>query len=159
MPQSITDEKSILVQVTVTWTDVDPDQCRHMASQNHYELNKPYFLYSIYLKLQMIQIKNNYWISHWLQNTTQFIGFKGSRSHKYYSDVIMRAMASQITGVSLVCSTVCSGADQGKYQSSASLAFVRGIHWCPVTFLHKGPVTRKTFPFDEVIMIKCYVFI
>ena len=37
-------------------------------------------------------------------------------------------MASQIIGVSFVCSTVWSGADQRKHQSSASLAFVRGIH-------------------------------
>ena len=46
----------------------------------------------------------------------------------HYNDVIMSAMTSQITGVSMVCSTVCSDADQRKQQSSASLAFVRGIH-------------------------------
>ena len=43
-------------------------------------------------------------------------------------------------------------ADQRKHQSSASLAFVRGIHRRPVNSPHKGPVTRKTFPFDDVIM-------
>ena len=43
----------------------------------------------------------------------------------HYSDVIMSAMASQVNGVSIVHSTVCSGADQRKYQSSESLAFVR----------------------------------
>ena len=49
-------------------------------------------------------------------------------SHAYhYCDVIMSAMVSQITGISTVCSTVCSGADQRKYQSPASLAFARGI--------------------------------
>ena len=47
---------------------------------------------------------------------------------------------------------VCSGTDQRKYQSSASLAFVRGIHWWPVDSPHKGPVTRKMFLFDDVIM-------
>ena len=46
----------------------------------------------------------------------------------YYSNVIMSAMASQITGVSIVCSSICFDADQRKHQSSASLAFVRGIH-------------------------------
>ena len=46
----------------------------------------------------------------------------------HYSDVILRAMASQITGVSMVYSTICSGSDQRKHQRSASLAFVRGIH-------------------------------
>ena len=64
----------------------------------------------------------------------------------------MSAIASQITGVSIVYSTVCSGADQRKQQSSASLAFVRGIHQWPVNSPHKGPVTRKMFPFDDVIM-------
>ena len=45
----------------------------------------------------------------------------------HYSDVIMSMMASQISGVSIVCSIVRSGADQRKHRSSASLAFVRGI--------------------------------
>ena len=63
----------------------------------------------------------------------------------HYNDVIMNAMASQITGVSIVCITVCSGADLRKHQSSASLAFVRGIHRWPLISPHKGPVTRKCF--------------
>ena len=70
----------------------------------------------------------------------------------HYSDVIMSAMASQITGVTIVYSTVCSGAVQRKHQSPASLAFVLGIHRWPVNSQHKGPVTRKMFPFDDVIM-------
>ena len=46
----------------------------------------------------------------------------------------MSAMASQITGVTIVYTTVCSGTDQRKHQSSASLAFVSGIHrWIPYT--------------------------
>ena len=45
-----------------------------------------------------------------------------------------------------------SGTDQRKHQSSASLAFVREIHRRPVNSLHKWPVTRKMFPFDDVIM-------
>ena len=50
----------------------------------------------------------------------------------HYTDVIISAKTSQITGVSMVCSAVCSGADQRKHQSSATLAFVRGIHrWFP----------------------------
>ena len=46
----------------------------------------------------------------------------------HYSDVIVGTMASQITSLTIVYSTVNSGADQRKHQSSASLAFVRGIH-------------------------------
>ena len=70
----------------------------------------------------------------------------------HYTDVRMSVMGSQITSVSIVCSTVCSGADQRKNQSFASLAFVRGIHQWPVNSPHKGPVMRKMFPFDDVIM-------
>ena len=71
-----------------------------------------------------------------------------------YSDVIMIAMASQITSLTIVYSTVYSGADQRKHQSSASLAFVRGIHRRPVNSPHKWPVTSKMFPFDDVIVDK-----
>ena len=70
----------------------------------------------------------------------------------HYDDVIMRAMASQITSLTIVYSTVYSGADEIKHQSSASLAFVRGIHQWPVNSPHKGPVTRQMFPFGDVIM-------
>ena len=49
-------------------------------------------------------------------------------------------------------STVCSGADQRKHQSPASLAFVRGFHRWPVNSPHKGPLTRKMFPFGYVIV-------
>ena len=47
---------------------------------------------------------------------------------RHYSDVIMGAIASQITSLASVYSTVYSDADQRKQQSSASLVFVRGIH-------------------------------
>ena len=64
----------------------------------------------------------------------------------------MSAIASKITSLSIVYSTVYSGADQRKHQSSALLAFVPGIDRYPVNFRHKWPVTRKMFPFDDVIM-------
>ena len=64
----------------------------------------------------------------------------------------MSAMAFQITGVLFVCSPICSGTDQIKLQSPASLAFVRGIHRYPMDSTQKGPVTRKMFPFDDVTM-------
>ena len=66
----------------------------------------------------------------------------------------MNAMASHITGVSIICSTACSGADQRKHQNSASLVCVRAIHRWPVDSPHKGPVTRKMFPLGDVIMEK-----
>ena len=70
----------------------------------------------------------------------------------HYTDVTMSPMASQITSHGIVYSTVYSGADQRKHQSSASLAFVRRIHRRPVNSPHKRPVTRKMFSFDDVIM-------
>ena len=73
----------------------------------------------------------------------------------HYIAVIMGTMASQITSLAIVYSTVYSGADQRKHQSSASLAFVWGIHRGPVNSPHKWPVTRKMFPFDDVIMVWC----
>ena len=68
----------------------------------------------------------------------------------HYSDVIMTTIASQITSLTVVHSIVYSY--QRKYKSSASLAFVRGIHRPPGESPHKGPVTRKMFPFDDVTM-------
>ena len=64
----------------------------------------------------------------------------------------MSTTASQITSLTIVYSSVYSGTDERKHQSSGSLAFVLGIHWWPVNSPHKWPVTRKLFPFDDVIM-------
>ena len=107
-----------------------------------------YFSYT-HVPLIIHSIVNNYLLpielSTWENQVTQ-------NYSSHYSDVIMNAMASQITGVSIVCWTICSGAHQRKYQSTASLAFVRGIHQWSVDFPHKGPVTRKMCPFDDDIM-------
>ena len=72
--------------------------------------------------------------------------------YRHYSDVILGAMAFQITSLTIVYSTVYSGVDQRKHQSSASLAFVRGIRRWPMNSPHKRPGTRKIFPFGDVIM-------
>ena len=63
----------------------------------------------------------------------------------HYSDIIMSVIASEITRISMVYSTVGSGADQRKHEISASLAFVRGIH--------RWPITRKllTSPYAKFI--------
>ena len=70
----------------------------------------------------------------------------------HYNDVMMSTIASQITSLAIVYSTVYSDADQRKHQSPASLAFVRGIHRRPVNSPNKWPVTRKMYPFDDVII-------
>ena len=77
-----------------------------------------------------------------------------SYSHKLwrYCDIIMGAMESKTTSLTIVYSAVDSGADQRKHQSFAPLPFRRGIHRWPMISPHKGPLTRKMYPFDDVIM-------
>ena len=65
----------------------------------------------------------------------------------------MGAMASHFTSLTIVYSTVYSGADQSKHRSSASLAFVWGFHRRPVNSPHKCPLTREMLPLDDVIII------
>ena len=103
-----------------------------------YLLNMKYLRYGI-LSLHFSTSQRCFWTSCW------------SRTG-HYDDVIMSAIASQITSLTIVYSTDYPGADQSKHQSSASLAFVWGIHRGPVNSPHKWPVTRKMFPFDDVIM-------
>ena len=74
----------------------------------------------------------------------------------HYNDIIMGAIASQITSLTIVYSIVYSDADQRKHQSSASLAFVWGIQREPVNSPHKWPLTRKMFPFEDVIMVETW---
>ena len=71
----------------------------------------------------------------------------------------MNTVASQITILTIVYLTVYSDVDQRKHQSSTSLAFVRVIRRGPVNSPHKWPVTRKMFPFDDVIMPLVFPFL
>ena len=93
----------------------------------------------------------NCWYRHHSQFFLRHMAPLG-HSEFHYCDVIMGAMASQNTSLTIVCSTVHSGANQRKHQSSASLAFMWEIHRWPVNSPLKRPVTRKMFPFDDVIM-------
>ena len=76
------------------------------------------------------------------------VGSKQTCVCVHYSDVIMSTMASQITSLTIGYSTIYSGTGP----TTASLAFVRGIHRWLVNSPHKGPITRKMFSFDDVIM-------
>ena len=77
---------------------------------------------------------------------------KAKTTEAHYNDVIMSVKGPRITSLTIVYSSVYPGAYQRKHKSSASLAFVRGIHRWPMNSPHKGPVTRKTVPFDDVII-------
>ena len=81
------------------------------------------------------------------------------KKHRFYSDVIMDTMASQFTSLTNSLLNHLFSADQSKHQRSVSLGFVRGIHRWPVDSPHKLRVTRKLFPFDEVIVWNALVFI
>ena len=71
---------------------------------------------------------------------------------EHYNDIMMSMMASQITSLKVIYSTVYSGVDQRKHHSSASLAFVRGIHQGQVNSPDKWPEMWQMFPLYNVIM-------
>ena len=103
----------------------------------------------------MVGLPTFMWDTHgielfFINSTSHTSKCAGQNSHN--NDVIMGVIASQITSLTNVYSTVYSDADQRKHQRSASLAFVRGIPRRPVNSPHKWPLTWKMFPFDDVIM-------
>ena len=130
-------------------------------------LSRDRLLINQYLRLEWFAPTSHY-PNHWRANVMTPLslnwirdsGFMDSKppsnswrnSPMYYTDIIMGAIASQFTSPTIVYSTVYSDADQRKHERSASLAFVWGIHRGPVNSPHKWPVTRKMFPFDDVIM-------
>ena len=93
----------------------------------------------------------NYKRSNIIQILYRYSLYSLYRKYVHYNDVIMSAMASQITSLTIVYSNFYLVTDQRKHWSPASLAFVRGIHRGPVNSPQKVPETRKTFPFDDVI--------
>ena len=97
-------------------------------------------------------LKDIQFIERWqFKNSRIYEPVSVLRRPQHYDDVIMTAIASQITSITIVYSTVYSSAHKRKHQSPASLAFVQGFHRGPVNSPHKWPVTRKMFPFDDVI--------
>ena len=109
-----------------------------IPSQNYFVFTNPWIL-----------TKPGTWVRGY---TNYYTCIKFESSSIHYNDVIMSSMVSQITSLTIVCWTIYSHADQRKHQSSASVAFVWGIHRWPVNSPLKWPVTWKMFPFDDVIM-------
>ena len=95
-------------------------------------------------RIQVMQSENRH-ICFLPESSWRLIAALQKQYHIDYLYFIMSAMATQITGVSIVCAKVRSGTDQRKHQSSTSLTFVREIHWRPVDSSHKWPVTWKMF--------------
>ena len=92
----------------------------------------------------------NEWNSSTVEMRYRLNSFGCSCNH--CNDVITGTMATEITSLTIVYLTFHSGAGQRKHKISTSLAFVWGIHRWPVNSPHKCPVTRKMFPFDDVVM-------
>ena len=154
-----------------TWSTLVQVMARCLTARSHY-LNQCWLIVSEVLWHSLRRVHSKYSdISYWdlfkyhaAKIITSFSQaslaelncnenrWPSTNTELHYNDVIMGTIASQITRLTIVYSTVYSDADQRKYQSSASLAFVRGIHRRPVNTPHKWPVTRKIFPFDDVIM-------
>ena len=116
----------------------------------HFDFKTRHFYFSLGKWSMLLQFRRSTWCYPLYLCTIPFYTVRPINLN--YRDVIMSAMPYQITSLTIDYSTVYSGADQGKHQSSASLAFVRGIHRWPVNSPHKGPVKRKMFPFDDVII-------
>ena len=93
----------------------------------------------------------------WLDRKMEFLSFTRKKFNYHYNDVIMSAIASQITSLTIVCSTVFSVVCEWKQQSSTSLAFVKGIHQWPLNYPHQGPVKQKMFLYDDVIMMQFHL--
>ena len=125
------------------------------VSRNWRAYSRRYFDYLIHCKryVQFIKQKS----SSCAKNVGAYLhAYSTVNCVTHYNDVIMSSMASQIS-LTIVYSTVYSGAYQIKHPRSAPLAFVRGIHRWPVNSPHKGPVIRKMFPFDDAIMNSYYI--
>ena len=115
---------------------------RHVFSYHHHRKPQNLF-YSFFFSLTNKEAFKFHFAGTFMRGGG--LGIRDFSHH--YSDVIMGVIASQITSL-----TTYSGTDERKHQSSASLAFVRGIHRWPMNSPHKWPVTRKIFPFDDVII-------
>ena len=150
-----TDNKISISRLPKGQTELNSPQ-RDLNSRHNCKQARPVVFILLLSKLKVWWWNFYYfetWCVDWMDMDAPFnmsADFTGIGIH--YSDVIMGAIASQITSLTIVYSTIYSDTDQIKHQRSASLAFVRGIHQGPVNSPHKWPVTQKMFPFDDAIM-------
>ena len=123
----------------------------HQYSQIFHSMSKPFSMHVLnkgyidYIqKFRCVCVLSNVTAKHNNVSTVYTVTKSVRFSPNHYRDVIMSALASQITAVSIVYLTVCSGAYQRNHQISASLAYVRGIRRWPVNSPYKRPVTPAT---------------
>ena len=120
------------VETPIMWNMV---KCWSMKPSTMQELKT--FVYNAHVYITPRIVPNNRMYGHssqyiitnrhlWTYMYVYLIAWRWISTWHYYSDVIMSTMAPQIIDVSIVCPTVCLGADKRKHQSSASLASVGG---------------------------------
>ena len=97
---------------------------------------------------EVFEEQSKYWFS---PKQTKVVprGWRGHFRRHWLRSMFTHPLPFQITGVSMVCSTICSGADQRKLRVTS---LCEGNPSVIGGFPHKGPVTLKMFPFDYIIM-------
>ena len=141
----------IMGQITTTQNLVAIKDVRHAGQQQ--------ITTATVITKYLTKLTSQHWLRKWLgveqatshcqnqgwPNLLTYVTWPRCVHIAHNNDVIMTTMASQITSLTVVYSTFYSDADQRKHQSSASLAFVWGIHrdrWIPHT---KGQLRGKCF--------------
>ena len=139
------------IVVVTRWFGLEVNRLRVVRHTSWFEFK---YMYSSELHIFQHVWIHWHWNSCWILSMSLFHNcWYGYSYWGHYNDVIMIAMASQITSPTLFTQPFIRGADQIKHQCSASLAFVMGIHRSPVNSPLKGLVTKKMFPFDDVTMV------
>ena len=137
--------------VTVIWAAIFSRKAHtHTSARNHKSHKFMKIVGPQSIILWCIMFARNKPIHDWVRPAAVFLDHSeksATFAPQHYTDVIMSTMASQITRRTTLYSNVYWGTVRCKYQSSASLAFVR---W-PVNSPHKRPITRNMFPFNDVI--------
>ena len=130
---------ALMIKIPRHWYHIFHDFCLYyIHSQNH-------IFCSAFLETLITY--EYYSLNSYCKTVTDVVSFGALVTYTHYSDVIMSVIASQITSLTIIYSTVYSDTDQRKHQSSAALSFVRGIHRWPGNSPQKGPVTRKIMIF------------
>ena len=134
-----------------------------LAVPGHWGYGNVLFLWSVNVYLSVSVLAVPVTMDNTLHLTSSLIGWAHTQNDpcllmgytnavSHYNHVIMSAMGTQITGLLDCLFNRLLRRSSKKASSSASLAFVRGIHPWQVDSPHKGPVTWTMFPFDDVIM-------
>ena len=155
------------MQQAITWAAADTDLCCHIASLGHNELTyktKPdtkQHMFSFQMNCGQMYIFRHSWTFEHSWAHFYITVFYVSASVGVFKSVVHNTMpsyehhaVSNHRSFNCVFNRLC-GPTSEEHQSPHYWPFVRGIHRWPVNSHHKGPLTRKTIPFVDVIMKRC----